>query len=393
MKFIIILFVIIAAVTIAVSDISLFDIIPWRLDKTEAPAEVKEDSDTNSFGETLIKAFFPSKDKDTEDVKAPIIQQQTSTEPAGFMLDTSITSGPIEGSTLLDTKVTFEYIGSAQPEQSKTIIYETKVIGIDSDWKRSSSKRRTITIPAGPGEYTFFVRSTIRSVVDQTPASRTFYTNTSPYLGKVSLSSVRTKSPPFSMTLRTSIASGESIDITGWTVDGNSGGFEIRQGIEKFHSVLNPFLSNIVLKRSDKVLIKEGRSPFGRNVSFRPNLCFGYLRPFYDFVISVPRSCPDRATLGEVTYLNPICQDFVLNDIRTSSCTVPNTTTIQGDSECLSFISNRYNYDACYDLHSKEPGFDENEWHVYIERSFGHPLHDVIELLDENGRLVDSYIY
>lgn len=306
MKFIIILFIVITAVTIAGSNISISDLVP-----SPSVTETTEDSDSIGFGETLFRALFPSRSTTKSSGT-----QQVNYQPS----DTS-------GTTTIETL--------EEPSVS----------------------------------------------------------NISPYQGKVSLSSVRTKSSPFSMTLRTRISAGESIDITGWTVSGNAGGFEIRQGIEKYHSVLSTSLSNIVLKQSDKVLITEGKSPFGKNVSFRPNLCFGYLQPFYSFIYSVQKSCPDRVTLGEVSYLSPICQEFILNNVKTSSCSISDQTVIQGDVECLSFIENRYNYDACYNLHSKELGFDENEWHVYIERSFGHPLHDTIELLDENGLLVDSYIY
>lgn len=392
MKFVIILFVIIATITIIASDISFQDIIPKKSERVEESIQEKEDSDTGGFIESLTKALFPTKDTDTKSSPS-VIEQQIDQEPAAFLLNTSITSGPIEGSSISGTKVTFEFIGSAQPEQSKSIVYETKVIGVDSDWKRTSRKNRTVTIPSGPGEYIFFVRSTIGDVKDQTPASRTFYTSTSAYLGKVSLSNVRTKSPPFSITLRTSISSNESIDITGWTIKSNSERLEIRQGVDKYHPSLHYSLSNITLKRSDKVLIRQGKSLFGNNVSFRPNICFGYLKPFYNFEISVPSSCPDRPTLGMVGYLRPTCQEFILDEVRTSSCTISDMTSIQGDSECLSFIDNIYNYDACYDLHSKESDFDKKEWHVYIDRSFGNYLHDTIKLLDEDGRLVDSYIY
>lgn len=306
MKFIIILFVIIAGITIASSNMSLSDFTP-----DISSTETTEDSDKKGFGETLFRALFPSRSTTKSSGT-----QQVDYQPS----DTS-------GTTTIDT------------------LEEPSVSDI------------------------------------------------SPYQGKVSLSSVKTKSSPFSMTLRTRISAGESIDITGWAISGNAGGFKIQQGVEKYHSVSNTFLSNIVLKQSDKVLIVEGQSPFGKNASFRPNLCFGYLQPFYNFIYSVPKSCPDRVTLGEVSYLSPICQEFILNNVKTSSCSISDQTVIQGDPECLSFIENRYNYDACYSLHSKESSFDKSEWHVYIERSFGHPLHDTIELLDENGLLVDSYIY
>lgn len=314
-------------------------------------------------------------------------------QPASFALDTLITSGPAQGASLIEEKVSFEFTGSAEPEQERRITFETKVVGIDEDWKGTSGNKRTITLPPGPGEYTFFVRAKLSNVVDLSPASRTFFTNTSPYLGKVKLSSVRTKSPPFSITLATNLSSDENVNITGWRIEGNTGGFEIRQGIAKFHPTKNTVLSDIILHRSDKVLIFESRSPFGRNVSFRPNLCFGYLKPYYAFPLPIPSSCPDKPTLQETSNLAPTCQDFILKNVKTSSCTIPDFTGIQGDRECISYIQNRYNYDACYTLHSAEPGFDKNEWHVYAERSFGHPLHDTIELLDQDGLLIDSYIY
>ncbi|MDZ4231822.1 MAG: hypothetical protein U1C72_01060 [Candidatus Pacearchaeota archaeon] len=317
--------------------------------------------------------------------------------PAPFSLNTTITEGPNEGTVISEDKVSFTFTGSTVPEQSGSLRFETKVEGLEDDWKETSSTSRTVTIPGGPGEYTFLVRSKLQGYVDQTPAARTFHTNLSPYYGKVKLSSLSVKSQPFSLRLTTSLSSGETLDITGWTLTSKGGSFPIGQGIERLHPTQNMTLRNIILRPSNQVIISGVAGPFGQGINFRPNLCFGYLKPFYTFPISISSSCPDNPKLGDVQYLRSECQDFILGSgVSTSSCKVADYTQfpeIASDSECINFIRNRYTYDACYALHSNESGFDKSEWHVYEPRTFGGSSHDTIKLLDKQGLLVNQYVY
>ena len=95
---------------------------------------------------------------------------------AGFSVNTYIISGPKEGEALDETnQVVFRFTAWVYPKETEgQIMFETKIIGFDEDWKETSSQDRVVELPAGPKEYTFFVRAKIGKIVDPTPAKRTF---------------------------------------------------------------------------------------------------------------------------------------------------------------------------------------------------------------------------
>ncbi len=316
---------------------------------------------------------------------------------AAFLLDTEITKGPEHGSIISDSNtVTFEFTGSIIPEDRVRITYETYIAGIDKYWKPTSSTKRTIKLPAGPKQYTFEVRAKYKKERDYTPASSAFTINTSEYYGKVDIRSVRqaSSSRELLITLRSSLAADEKINITGWRIEGESGGFNIPFGIEKIPSAINLTpLNNIIVRKGDTIYLTGEKSPFGRNVSFRPNICIGYLKQYFTFPLSVPSSCPDKPTERDLRYMRSSCQDFILKDIKFSSCTVPshaNNIQVATDTECLAYIADHFNYQACSNLHRNDSDFLKNAWHIYMERDFTRDRYDTIRLLDRDGRIVDT---
>jgi len=323
-----------------------------------------------------------------------------TSQAATFILDTKITVGPKEGSTIEETNsVTFEFEGSIIPQDRVRITYETYIAGIDEYWKPTTSAKRTIKLPTGPKQYTFLVRSKYKGERDYTPASRTFITNTSPYYGKVDISSVRkgTSSSKLLITLRPKLSTGEEINLTGWRIEGELGGFDIPLGIEEVPVAVNfTPLDHITIHRGDTVYLSAEKSPFGKKVSFKPNICMGYLKQYYTFPLSVPSSCPDKPTERELRYFRVECQDFILHDINFSSCTVPshaNNAAVATDSECLSYIENHFNYRACSILHKNDSDYLKNTWHVYMETDFTRDRHDTLKLLDKDRRIVDTYLW
>lgn len=94
--------------------------------------------------------------------------------------------------------------------------------------------------------------------------------------------------------------------------------------------------------------------------------------------------------------MNPRCQEFILNKLPWSACTIPNLSTeitIATDPVCISYINENLNYGACLQKHQGDKDFLQSEWQVFADRTFGHPLHDTIELLDQDGLFVDRIIY
>ena len=328
----------------------------------------------------------------------------TSTISAPFVLETIITKGPKEGAQINDTNVvTFEFEGSVVPQDTKgRITFETKIEGLDSDWKATSSRQRKITLPAGQNEYTFLVRAKIGKIVDTTPAQSVINLSVSPFFGKVKISTTRAASNSSNslIKLTTSLGQEQKVTITGWKIQGKGGSFTIPIGIGRIPSALNIVPStNIIIKRSDTILLTGDQSPFGtgKNFNFRPNACMGYLKAYYTFSLSVPSSCSSaKPQIEEITFLSESCQEFILRKINFSSCMLPDYSqniAVSVDSTCVTYLADNFSYNACYQEHSKDSNFFRKEWHIYMNTNFIRSLHDVVVLTDKNGLLVDKKVY
>jgi len=92
------------------------------------------------------------------------------------LIDTLIVSGPKNNETITDTdQVTFKFRARVYSESiGNNIVFETKISGIDSNWKETSSNSRTIRLKTGTYKYTFSVRAKSGGFIDNTPATRTF---------------------------------------------------------------------------------------------------------------------------------------------------------------------------------------------------------------------------
>jgi hypothetical protein len=356
--------------------------------KTQETAE----EGTTQTKETVSQETIPTKSQ-TYLKSAPELPESESP----ISVYTYITSGPKDGEIINDTnEVTFEFEGRVLPEETDgRITFETKVEGFDEDWKKTSSQKRKITLPAGPREYTFFVRAKINDVVDQTPAKRTFKINVSSYFEKITISSVRAKtsSRDSSITLTTHLKKGEEINITGWQIVGKKGSFLIPQGIEKYHPIYNQEPNeDILIKYGDKIYLSGALNPLGRDRNFRPNKCIGYLENYYDFPISLSKDCP-KPSDEEISHLDLCCQEFI-DDLR--RCEAPDYSDnikVSGDAQCTSYLTKTFNYDACFQKYSRDSDFLDNQWHIYMGHDLISESRDTLYLKDKQGLIVDKYTY
>ena len=350
-----------------------------------------------------------------EEIPQPITENEQKTSPSnikntgtasvvklkqsGIFIDTYITKGPKEGEIIKDSnKVTFEFDANVYPKDTDgQIFFETKVLGIDEIWKKSTAKKRTITPPPGQKEYTFFVRAKIKDSVDLTPASRTFKLEISPFFQKVKISSVRTKtsSRPSLITLTTSLQKEEKINITGWSFEGTEGKVKITQGVEKYYHFYASYTNaDIIIKQGDRIYLAGTFNPLGKDRNFRTNKCLGYLTDSFKFPIPISKNCP-RPTRDEISHLNPCCQEFILN-LRT--CQTPDYSekiSIRNDSECTSYIDQNFNNRGCFQNYSQDENFLGKEWHIYLDQKdiVTDNGCDILYLKDQNGLVVNTYSY
>ena len=321
-----------------------------------------------------------------------------SKTPSVF-IDTVITEGPKEGEIIEETnKITFEFKFHTLPTEIKERVYfETKVVGLDTDWIKTYSGKRTITFPSGSREYTFFVRARTKSFVDQNPDKRSFRINISPYFHKVNIYSLSLKSSsrPSQITLSTNLSRDERINITNWYIKGKEGKFIIPKAVEKYYHYYNsPLPTDILVKRSDRVYLSSGFNPLGRDKNFRLNRCMGYLLDSFSFPILISRDCP-KPSSKDISHLEICCQRFI-RSLRT--CEIPeysDKAKVYSDSECVSYLNENFNNVGCFKNYSQDENFLKSVWHIYLNGKDITTKNDcdILYLRDQNGLLVDSYSY
>lgn len=314
------------------------------------------------------------------------------------LIETYIISGPKNGDVIKDTdEVSFQFGANLfYGGDESQIFYETKVEGLDRDWQRNYSNKRTINFPGGAKEYTFLVRAKTQELTDLTPASRTFKINLSPHFEKVKIYNVQVQGYPSYVPLITLgtyfYGSEEKINISGWRLETQKGSFTIPQGIEKYNQASGSFPQDIFVKSGDTIYFSSDANPLGRNNNFRPNKCFGYLTNYYNFSIYFYKNCP-KPEEEDILYLRPLCQQYIQ---ERNYCEIPRyweDTRVTADGECISFINNYFNYAPCFDRYQKDSDFLKNEWHIYMERDIIKRGLDILYLRDQNGFLVDKYLY
>jgi len=175
-------------------------------------------------------------------------------------------------------------------------------------------------------------------------------------------------------------------------------------------SGLNVF-QNIVLKPNETAIITTGsigaQLPY-RIVSFKENICSGYLENLSEYAFTPPlkRNCPRPAEELGVSGLDTECRKFIE---RTSSCHTPEFDTIDSEgnichncvngkvlsSSCVAYIRNHFNYSACIANHVNDPDFSGQTWRIFLGQGWEMwaKEYEIIELFDQFGRLVTSRSY
>ncbi|MDP2665138.1 MAG: hypothetical protein Q8P23_00620 [bacterium] len=188
----------------------------------------------------------------------------------------------------------------------------------------------------------------------------------------------------------------QSVKITGWTLE--SGATYKAELIPKGTRIPTSGVVNaaedIVLEPGDRALIISGESPVG--ASFRENKCIGYLSAFQKFSPSLPQNCPSASNELSSFYgpyiHDPSCIDYA-NTL--SRCQVPLTRMSTLSDSCQSFLETRLNYNGCVNTHRNDSDFNGTTWRIYLGRT--RPLwrtrHEIVKLLDDRGKTVDTFSY
>ena len=202
------------------------------------------------------------------------------------------------------------------------------------------------------------------------------------------------------LTLQYAQDSGSDINISDWYVE--SYVTRERAGIPEGDRVLekwrSPQYGNIILSPYDEALLITGDSPI--NVSFRENLCTGYLNDEKDFYPQLKERCTspidELKDHGKIRLDDDACYEFVQG---LGTCEMPNARRMQDANiggRCENFIDRTFEYDNCVLNHKSDPFFiRDGYWYIYFERDkeLWRPEREIIRLFDGAGRVVDVLEY
>lgn len=230
----------------------------------------------------------------------------------------------------------------------------------------------------------------------------------SPYRISISTGNASSEDQPQQEYIILKNTSSSDLDITGWTLKNSKGDrpanvvqntlvYErpdeavIPQGTLFLDPDGNSFMGNIVLKPQESAYIVTGRPYRVAPVSFKENICTGYLKSErYTFKPALESKCPLLRDDPATAYLPEACYDYVKTISR---CEDPELTEeerfeLQKQS-CQDFIEARVGYENCTALHGLEEEFFGTRWRIYLGRNFEMwGRDDAIRIYDRAGNLV-----
>ena len=189
-----------------------------------------------------------------------------------------------------------------------------------------------------------------------------------------------------------------AISLQGWTIQSAVSGARVAVPLAAspyVHGVLNNVIP-VSMQPGASAIISSGTSPVG--ISFRENVCTGFLSELQTFTPELQATCPFPGDELPVTSANlqtygEACIDYVKN---IPPCHFPGANqTANVSNACKAFAANALSYNGCVNHHKPDADFALNSWRLYLASGvqlWGRS-HDVIRLLDAQGRTVDVLTY
>lgn len=187
------------------------------------------------------------------------------------------------------------------------------------------------------------------------------------------------------------------VNLSGWKLvsDATDSRVTIPKGTEVPTSGIVNDAEDIVLAPGDRAILISGRSPIGS--SFRENKCIGYFSSFQRFYPSLPQNCPVPSD-ELITFYGPeyIRDTRCIEYVQTlSRCQV--TLSLPGtmSNACKNFAITYLNYNGCLTAHRNDTDFSGTTWRIYLGRTapLWRTKHEIVKLLDSNGKTVDAFSY
>jgi len=187
-----------------------------------------------------------------------------------------------------------------------------------------------------------------------------------------------------------SLGASATIDITGWQIKTNRSGEYVPQAIDLYDPSGLSAPTDILLGRGQYVYLYSSSGPF----NLRLNKCIGYIGNTNKTTPALPQNCPyiDQSAISKLGFTGA-CETYIYS---LGSCQVPDMNSMRipsNDYACRDYLVNNFNYKACFLAHVGDADFLSNQWWVWMGGSPLDPYHDIVNLFDRNGLLVDQYSY
>ncbi len=177
------------------------------------------------------------------------------------------------------------------------------------------------------------------------------------------------------------------VNVSGWLIKGNIGSYYIGKAVEVYDPTGLNEAGTIFLAPGSVLHIYSYPGPIDRN--FQVNKCLGYLQNSNQFDPPLTNLCP-RFEKGDVAHLSGSCQRYLRSLPR---CALPDDNSpLWQDRNCAEKLS-QLNYKSCFENHRLDRDFLTGEWRLYGSGQVLDLLHDQVYLFDQQGMVVDSYVY
>jgi hypothetical protein len=199
--------------------------------------------------------------------------------------------------------------------------------------------------------------------------------------------------PPQYVTIESLANTEEPVNISGWSLQSMNTGIRlyIPHGVRVLRTGQAAQLQSITLTPGEKAIVGALKSPVG--VSFKENICSGYLTQFQTFTPPLEHRCPSAAselpqTPANTEAFGATCYEFLSYIPRCEFQTDPMPEYLSAN--CANFVRERITYNGCVNAHASKQNFLTGVWRVYLNTpSAPWESNDIIRLLDAEGRVVD----
>lgn len=268
-------------------------------------------------------------------------------------------------------------------------------------WQPASTRGPDISDYVGQADAQQSAADAGSSEPDATVTNLQQYGNPSPYAGQVTIAGDNaTAASPAQEYVQIQASSGNTapINVTGWVLQ--SAVSRLFASVPLAAPVFIGGAANsvrpVLLAPGATAILTTGLSPIG--VSFQESECTGYLSQLQQFYPNLGESCPAPSdalpqTAENLRTYGASCFDYIAS--MQSCFFAGNTLPASLTPACRSFIANNLSYNGCVATYQAQPDFAQPSWRLYLgqSREFWNNAHDIIRLLDTQGRIVDVLTY